>query len=120
MLIAKPFLQRTKDASRHAECFTNLELIADRLGKNPGALTQCGPWPATIPTGSPTSWADLPECFAAVGFDHRVLLWGRYELRREGTGWIATCSLDLDADGDAIVYEASDWLTAAHKAGTQD
>lgn len=120
MLVAKPFLNRTRDASRHAECVTNLEFLADRLQSNPGALTQCGPWPTTIPTETAHSWEGLPDCFAAVGFDPRVSLWGRYELRREGTGWIATCELDLDGDGSAIVYEASDQLTTQHKAGTED
>jgi len=120
LLVAKPFMNQTKDASRHAECVTNLELIADRLSRNPGALASCGPWPATIPTEAPTSWEDGPECFTAVGFDHRVFLWGRYELRREGTGWLATCELDLDGDGEAVVYQATDQLTAGHKAGTQD
>ncbi len=120
MIIARPFLQRTKNASRNAECLTNLEVIADGLSKNPGALTSCGPWPATIPTEAAQSWADQPDCFTALGFDPVVSLWGRYELRREGTGWLARCELDLDGDGETVVYQASDRLTADKVAGTED
>lgn len=120
MIISTPFLQRTKNASRNAECLTNLEVIADGLAKNPGALTSCGPWPTTHPTEAAIEWADQPACFTALGFDPVVSLWGRYELRREGVGWLARCELDLDGDGDVIVYEATDQRTADHVAGTED
>ncbi len=120
MIIAKPFMKKTKNASRNAECLTNLEVIADGLAKDPGALTSCGPWPSTIPTEAPASWAEQPDCFTALGFDPVVLLWGRYELRREGAGWLARCELDLDGDGDVVVYEATDQRTADHKPGTED
>ena len=121
LLISKPFLASMQDSSRNAECLTNLEFIAAAIEENPSATHRpCGPWPNDMPSEAPMSWEDAPGCWDGLGFERDLQLWGQYEVRPVADGWLATCRLDLDADGRAVVYEASDRRTAARKDGTED
>lgn len=119
MLVAKPFLGSMEDRSRQAECLTNLEFIADSIDER--GLIPCGPWPETPPSEQPVDWSVMPSCFLAIGFDPELRLWGSYAVLPRGEGgWMATCALDLDGDGDSLVYEATDERTAARREGTED
>jgi len=120
LLVSQPFFEGMRDQSRHAECLTNLEFIATTLQENPRALRACGPFPSAPPSAEAVSWADAPACWDRLKFERDLSLWGQYEVRPEGTGWSATCRLDVDGDGDAIVFEATDARTAAHRSGTED
>jgi len=119
MLLNEPFLGAMRDSSRNAECSTNLEFIAATMETGKGPL-HCGPWPLEIPTEKAFPWTNAPPCWDTFGFERDLQLWGQYEVRSQGKGWVATCQLDLDGDGDAIVYEASHSHTAGLKAGTED
>jgi|GEM_PF-5755026 len=118
LMISKPFLASMEGSSRNAECLTNLEFIATALEDVPAR--QCGPWPKEMPHETPKAWADAPACWDGLAFERDLQLWGQYEVRPSGAGWVATCRQDLDGDGNAVVYEATDQRTAGHKAGTED
>jgi hypothetical protein len=118
--VSKPFLASMEDSSRNAECVTNLEYIAAAIDQMPTGPVPCGPWPTAMPSDAATPWEDAPLCWDHYGFERDLALWAQYEVRPEGDGWLATCRLDLDGDGRAVVYEASDRRTAARKDGTED
>lgn len=117
--ISQPFLTSMHHSSRNAECLTNLEFIAATMEEADGPHI-CGPWPLELPLDRASSWKDAPTCWDALGFERDLRLWGQYEVRPNGKGWLATCRLDLDGDGEIVVYEASDSHRAGIRAGTQD
>ena len=120
LAVSKPFVDQMRASAREAECPTNLEFIATILAETPAAPRSCGPWPSTPPSAAAVSWAEAPACWDALRFDRDLALWGQYEVRPEGDSWVATCRLDLDGDGEAAVYEASEHRTAHLREGTQD
>ncbi len=120
LLLVRPFFASMADQSRQAECLTNLEFIAATLTEDPSAPRRCGPFPSSPPSERAVPWADAPACWDGLKFERDLALWGQYEVEPRGSGWLATCRLDLDGDGDVLVFEASDARTAAKREGTED
>ncbi len=122
-LALRPSLQNTLAVTRDAECQVNLELIADRqqqLHDAQGTYRTCSVWPPQHPNAEPVLWADAPACWAELGFEPDVRLWGRYEVSASRVSWTATCEVDSDGDGAIARWSATDATTASKAAGTAD
>ncbi len=123
MLLVKPSWQSTNRRARTTECPINLEMIATEQARMAAAgrgYLSCPRTPAQIVGAESMRWQEPPACWARLGFLPDVPLRGRYEVAAAGGGWTATCEIDSDGDGDVAVFDASEALTVALRAGTAD
>ncbi len=121
-LTLKPAWHKAYDVAHYTECRTNLELVADRQATRVAQgrdYLACPTWPSTPPT-QPTVWADAPSCWGQLGFEPDIFLRGQYRVDVSSNSFSVTCRMDLDGDGDAALFEASDERTVARDPAHED
>ncbi|MCP4868447.1 MAG: hypothetical protein GY898_06990 [Proteobacteria bacterium] len=122
LVVTKPTWESAQTRSRTAECGINLEHIADlqaAIEEETGAYLGCPQHPAALPTEA-SPWDTAPPCWARLGFQPDILLWGQYKVVATAKSWSATCTIDADGDGEPARWTASDAITAAPDPAFED
>ncbi len=120
VLLLRMSWDRSVTEAHYGECLTNLEIIADHQAGRQAAgsdYLSCPTWPPA-PPAAPAPW--IPSCWSRLGFEPDLVLRGRYSVEADADGFDATCSMDLDGDGQWAVFRTTEQSTAVRDSDTSD